>query len=354
MEMSDKKVVLVVGGDCGGAERITILYGKILKKAGFDITLLVYTPQVQSDYPLKHFIPADWCVELITGKFRKYPFKLLRIIRKYKPDIVFSSSSYSAQFSILFKLFHLTKAKVIVRENTSPTRKSKIRCRFSHLLYPHAFAVIAQTKEMKDEMTKFYKMKDSQIIVINNPLDIEQIQIKSKEHFPFDHNYTNYVAIGRLATPKDYPTLLNAFAIVHKANLNTRLYIVGGCESNKKKEELEQIIQYNSLSNSVFFEGFQPNPYKYLRWCDVFCLSSSIEGLPNVLLEALYLHKPVVATRCVPFVTQVVKEGRNGYTCNVKDSKAFAKAMMNSISLIGKDVAFVHKTEEDVIKIFEK
>lgn len=350
--MKDNKILLCVGCNCGGAERMTILYGKILQKAGFNITLLVYLPIPQSEYPLKPFIPENWDVKYINGKFRTYAYKMLKSIKELKPDIVFSSMSYFAQYAILFRKLHLIKSQVIVRENTSPTRNSMMQCRLSNLLYPNATAVIAQTKEMKDEMMKYYKMDDSEIIVINNPLDVDQIEYKSREQYPFDHNYINYVAVGRLSTPKDYPTLLKAFVLAHKSKPLSRLYIVGAFENHKIKEELDCIISNNNLSDSVFFEGFQENPYQYMKWCDVFCLSSSIEGLPNVLLEALYLGRPVASTRCIPFVSQIIDEGKNGYTCPIKDPSALAQSMAKAAKLIGNDISYISKTEQDIVNVF--
>lgn len=58
--------------------------------------------------------------------------------------------------------------------------------------------------------------------------------------------------------------------------------------------------------------GYKSNPYPYLKNADLFVMSSRKEGFPNVVLEALYLKTPVVASNCVDF-SRVIESGVNGY-----------------------------------------
>jgi len=353
MTTNGNKILLETAGCCGGLERMTVLYGKILQEAGFYVVLVIYlSDSNKSEYALKPFVPSDWQIEFICGKLRYFGWSLLKAIRKNSPDVVFASSMIPAHFLSLFKALHLIKASVIVRENTSPIRKSKAQCVLSHLLYPFASVIIAQTKEMKEEMVDCYHLKEDNIVVINNPLDNKLIDEKSREIFSYDHKYINYLAVGRVAKPKDYFTLLKAFEIVHKANHFTRLYIVGGFEDLSIKKKLDSMVSNSEFCDFVFFEGFQSNPYKYIKGCDVFCLSSSIEGLPNVLQEALYLGKPVVSTICVPFVSQIIIEGQNGYTCGIKDPVRLAQCMMKGVDLIGHQISYSSETEQKIIKVF--
>lgn len=58
--------------------------------------------------------------------------------------------------------------------------------------------------------------------------------------------------------------------------------------------------------------GHKPNPYPYIKASDLFIMSSRTEGFPNVVLEALTLGIPVVASNCVDF-KGIIYEGINGY-----------------------------------------
>lgn len=64
------------------------------------------------------------------------------------------------------------------------------------------------------------------------------------------------------------------------------------------------------MSDCVFCVGFKNNPYVYMKHADCFVLSSRNEGLPNVMIEALYLGTPVAAYKCIPVIERIVDEGK--------------------------------------------
>ena len=109
------------------------------------------------------------------------------------------------------------------------------------------------------------------------------------------------------------------------------------------------------ISEFVKFVGFQANPYKYLKYADVFVLSSIYEGLPNVMLEAMYLGKPVAVTACIPYISQVVRPGVNGYLAPVGDSNALAKAMTEAKDIKGlSQYGDINDSEKLIVKTFKK
>ena len=87
------------------------------------------------------------------------------------------------------------------------------------------------------------------------------------------------------------------------------------------------------VDDKVCFMGFQSNPYKYLHNADCFVLSSEYEGLPNVMLEALYLGKPIVATESIPFVSKTLGDGKYGICVPVGDAHLFAQAMSKAVTI---------------------
>lgn len=224
-------------------------------------------------------------------------------------------------------------------------------------LYRYADVLIAQTEEMKGEMVGVYGVCKDKIQVISNPTDEGTIKEKIKECFPFDHHYTNYLAVGRIMEQKDYLTSVRAFALVVKQHPNSRFYIVGG-ESPLQQDyaqSVHQEVERLGIADKVFFEGFQDNPYKYEVGCDVFVLSSIYEGLPNVLLDAMYLGKPVAVTASIPYIDQVVHDGENGYKVKVGDYKALAEAMLkaNELPYLPNYIP-VNNSIQQIIEIFNK
>ena len=104
---------------------------------------------------------------------------------------------------------------------------------------------------------------------------------------------TTFVTAGRLSTEKNHERLIRAFAKVHADHPETRLLILGG---GPLSDYLHELVDSLSLTDSVQLAGFQVNPYRPLSKCDCFVLPSDHEGQPMVILEALVLGLPVIAT----------------------------------------------------------
>ena len=105
--------------------------------------------------------------------------------------------------------------------------------------------------------------------------------------------FFTFFSAGRLSPEKNHSRLINAFAVVHEKNPNTRLVIAG---EGPLRAQLEEEIVELGLTESVKMVGHTKNPYKLMNFADVFVLSSDYEGQPMVLLEALVLGIPVITT----------------------------------------------------------
>jgi len=131
------------------------------------------------------------------------------------------------------------------------------------------------------------------------------------------------LGIGRLARQKDFPTLLRAFAQV-RSRRPCRLVILG---EGKERSALTALVERLGITPHVEMPGFVANPFAYLRRAALFVLSSAWEGSPNVLIEALALAVPSVATDCPSGPREILCEGRYGPLVPVGDDEALAEAM---------------------------
>ena len=89
-----------------------------------------------------------------------------------------------------------------------------------------------------------------------------------------------------------------------------------------------QLTKELKVSNKVHFHGYIKNPYPYYKFADLFVLSSKWEGLPNVVLESLFLKTPVVVTNCIPYLGKIIKSGKNGYIVEYGDYQSMANAIL--------------------------
>jgi len=302
----------------GGAERVIINIIKSLDKDKFDIKfLLIDKIGVYFEY-----VP-DY-VEIISLDVKRTRYalpKLIKAINAIKPDIVFSTLNRMNILVLIASYFTDKNIKIYIREPNLPSAQIKNnnlplwQRAMIKILYPRAYKIVAQTDEMKSEIHKYFGIKKEKIVTLINPIDKETIDknLKNAEN-PFEEGYENFVAVGRLSHQKGFDLLIEAFADVVKERANYRLYILGEGEDRKK---LEELIKKFKLENNVYLLGFQNNPHKYIKYSNGFILSSRWEGLPNVVLESLYIGTPVVMTKVNKYCERLIVE--NGYGAILSD-----------------------------------
>jgi glycosyltransferase involved in cell wall biosynthesis len=323
----------------GGAERVTINIIKQLDKKLFDITLVV----LSKDGPAYKFLPKDLkVIELNSSKTMFSILKLRRTIKAINPDVVFSSI-FRGHIALYFSLLGVQKKpRVILRSPNSPKlilERKELSFHIKKLLdivYKNADKIIAQTPEMKDEIIKYHFIGEKKIEVFLNPIDKELIDEKIKNiDNPFDSSKINVVAAGRLTVQKGFDILIKSFEKIVLSNSQYILHIIGDDQGELKK--LKILVDTLSLSNNVFFLGYQDNSYRYFFYSDLYVLSSRWEGLPNTVLENLYLKKPIVSTMCIPFMSTLIKDGENGFLVDVENTEQLSNAILNykNISNLG-------------------
>lgn len=319
----------------GGAERVTVNMIRQLNTELFDIHLAIVN--YVGDYI--ELIPENIMVHKLNTKKTIFSiFKLRNVIKNISPNIVYSTL-FNANIILNLALINLKKKpKIVLRSPNSPKltlENRQLNFIMKFLLeraYEQADLILAQTPEMKKEISKYHNINEKNIQVFLNPLDTELIEKKTKNiENPFDINRVNVVAAGRLTRQKGFDILVESFKHIVDKDDNYFLHIIG--DDDGEKEKIQQLIYDLSLENNIKLWGFQKNPYQFFYYADIFVLSSRWEGLPNTVLENLYLKKPVVVTKCIPFMEQLVHENKNGKLVDVEDSIQLAHAILNYTSI---------------------
>jgi glycosyltransferase involved in cell wall biosynthesis len=193
------------------------------------------------------------------------------------------------------------------------------------VFYRFSDYIIAQTEDMKNEIEQYYSKPKEKIIVTINPIDTALIakQVTNAKN-PYNSKYINIIISGRISDEKGQVFLLKSFAKIVKNNPKYKLHILGNVSNQTYMKQVEKIITENNLQNNVEFMSFKLNPFPYYKFADLLVLSSKWEGLPNVVLEALYLQTPVVVTDCIPYFYKLIHEGKNGYVVKYGDEDDMA------------------------------
>lgn len=136
-----------------------------------------------------------------------------------------------------------------------------------------------------------------------------------------------WLFIGNFQAPKDHPNLLSAFAELRRREHRTQLRLVGLGEPSA-----ELRLQLGALAPHAVHLGERGDVLDLLECADALVMSSSSEGVPNVILEAFSVARPVVATS-VGGIPELVQPGRNGFLCPARDSMALADTMERLLRL---------------------
>lgn len=336
-KIEGKKILVFAQSDVGGAERMSVTITKSLDRDKFKVEYYLVGDFEDERAPLKQFIPDDLSVHCIGScSSILLILKFFFILAKEKPDVVFASVlNINNKLLVLRKLFRHVKF-VIRCDNYLYTYNDKQR-RIILKTYPNADIIIAQTEEMKQELIDEMHISEDKVVVLQNPVDTETINKKIQTgKIPYsDDGKVRYVASGRFAYQKGVDLLVEAFAIVKKQQPEAELYIVGRNDGGFEDyyNEVKQLIEKHGLQDSVKCVGFQNNPYVYIKYADCFVLSSRWEGLPNVMIESLYLGTPVAAFKCIPVIERIVTDGADGYLAEKENVESLAKAMMKASEL---------------------
>ena len=103
------------------------------------------------------------------------------------------------------------------------------------------------------------------------------------------------VTVGRLVHQKGYDRLVRVADRLVQEGFDFVLYIIG---EGEERASLEQYIREHNLQDNVILLGYQANPYRFMRLCDLFVCSSRAEGFSMVISEAIILGLPVISTDC--------------------------------------------------------
>jgi glycosyltransferase involved in cell wall biosynthesis len=127
---------------------------------------------------------------------------------------------------------------------------------------------------------------------------------------------------------KDFGTLIRAFGHVRQTR-SARLLILG---EGPDRPALEALVNQLDLRDDVVMPGFVENPYAYMSRASLYVLSSRWEGLPTVLIEALYCGPPIIATDCPSGPREILSDGRHGTLVPVGDAAALTAAIEDGLA----------------------
>jgi glycosyltransferase involved in cell wall biosynthesis len=300
----------------GGAERIVLNLAKGVAGRGYSADLVL----ARAEGPFMSQVPElVKVVDLKAARVLTSVPPLIHYLEREKPAALLSALFANVIALISHRLSGLPRRVVISEHNclSSVTQnQADPRWQFYPKLagwfYPWADEIIAVSNDVADDLARTTTIPRDRIQVVYNPVVTCDLRGKSEE--ALDHPWFKageppvILSVGRLTAQKAFDLLIQAFSHVRKKR-SVRLLILGEGEERKK---LESLIRQLRLEQDVSLLGFVQNPYPYMAQAALFVLSSRWEGLPTVLIEALYLGIPIVATDCPGGSREILKGGKYG------------------------------------------
>ena len=264
---------------------------------------------------------------------------MARYIKMEQPDLIYANLFHSGVISLLGRHISLCKVPVVwaVRNNIyhSFSRKNLKYCKN---LIPNADRVHAVSNGVAELVTEFAPEVKDKITTILNPVDTRIISLTSRhiEHpwLPRESSKPSTVfpkvllAAGRLIKQKNFTMLIQALAIV-RANRDVRLVLLG---DGPERRDIEDLTRKLNVNDAVSMPGWVENPYAFMARVDLFVMSSSFEGLPGVLIQALACGCPVVSTDCPYGPSEILEGGRWGRLVPVDNHIELANAISVSLN----------------------
>jgi GalNAc-alpha-(1->4)-GalNAc-alpha-(1->3)-diNAcBac-PP-undecaprenol alpha-1,4-N-acetyl-D-galactosaminyltransferase len=324
--MNKKKLCLIIPSlQAGGMERVmSELAWYFITKINFEIHLVLYGITQEIFY----LIPDNIIIHKPSFTFKNkwrlyYTFRtilfLRRTIKKINPTSILSFGEYWNSFCLIS--FFGLNYPVFVSDRSQPDKSlGWFHDKLRHWLYPTAKGLIFQTEKAKEIYLS--GNKHSHVAVIGNPIRFfDRLSSETKRE-------KSVLMVGRLIKTKHQDLLIEMFAKISPPDW--QLILVGYDHLKEQNlERLKEMAKNLDIGHRVVFAGKQDNIEKIYTNSSIFAFTSSSEGFPNVIGEAMMAGLPVVAFDCIAGPSEMIIDGYNGYLIPLFNKEQFQLKLLN-------------------------
>jgi glycosyltransferase involved in cell wall biosynthesis len=304
-----------------------------LAAVGFEVMVICATrAEVTVD------VPDGVRVEDLGVGSRTTTFALPRLVRRLRalrPHVLFAHLNGPSRTAVVARRLAGVPTAVVAVEHTHYDTFYRThrwtRDRLTALLYPRADCVAGVAPQVVDDLvTRFPHIRHTAVLPGVGP-DVplgEPSQAVPDHEWYRDSTAPVVCSVGNLVARKGQATLVQALPLVHKEIDDVRLVLVGRIDDEVFVARLRELVAELGVQDHVLLAGYQPDALPYIAHANAFALASTTEGMSMVLVEAMALGVPVIATDCPGGVSFVVDGGRCGLLVPVGDAQAMASGLV--------------------------
>ena len=269
-------------------------------------------------------------VRLFEGRRRegndpRTVWQLYKTFRRERPDIVHTHGWGTLIEGLLAA--RLARVPALVHGEHGTLQLKRHQRWAQRVAWSRADRVLSVSSRLADRMTSQIGFPSSRVSTIRNGVDLSRFgavgRMDARRQLGLPERAAIVGAVGRLVPVKDHASLVTAVKQMRESGVEVTLVIAG---EGPLRHALQRQIVSLGLEQSVHLLGHRPDVEAVLAALDVFVLSSSSEGLPNTVLEAMATGLPVVSTR-VGGAEEVVVDGQTGILVPPHSAEALAAAL---------------------------
>jgi glycosyltransferase involved in cell wall biosynthesis len=238
---------------------------------------------------------------------------ILRAVKDHRIDIIHSHDYKSDILAWVVSRVRSIPIMTTIHGWIRNSFKARVYVRSGQMVLSHFDRVVAVSGETRTAILACGVPIDKVVVIHNaivtanyRPEDQEPGYLRQRFDLPEGARIVG--SIGRLSPEKGQRDLLSAAAHVVRARRDVWFVLVG---DGPDRQELERQAEREGIADRVRFTGHLTDVRPVFRDLDIMALTSHTEGFPNVVLEALCMQKPVVATD-VGGVREIIEDGVTG------------------------------------------
>lgn len=257
--------------------------------------------------------------------------KLSELILNFKPDIIQANTSETLKFAVLSQMIFGWKSRIVYRNanQISGFLNNGLQKKWNKFMLNRVAGIASVSEASANDLIQTFQLKGKPIRVIPIGIDSGDIDEKLKEdaHIPLPDSFL--IQIGGWVPEKDPLGMIGIFENLSVILPDLHLVFMG---SGRLEKEMIPRIEANDLGTRIHLIPNQQNIFPILAKAEALVMPSKIEGLPAVILEALYSKIPVIAFG-VGGIEEVLQTGKTGWLVPAGSSNAFGQAVQECLSL---------------------
>lgn len=336
----------------GGAEKFIVELSNEMAKEQ-DVILCTYKPNENWMIPPKILnvnvrnISLNICSKISFANLTT----VFKLIRKERPDVVHVHASRIALYLLFFPvLFRKIRFIHTIHSSRTPAYEKLFRIFAFFSFAGLRWTNVCISKRIHDDFS--HRFQGLNFVLINNgisPLsrsDIFYDAEKTINEIKKNHEAKLIVAIGNYSDLKRFDLLMNVMNHFYEKHITLYLIIIGKDVSKDQSNFLKVLKMKNE---NVHILGSKQSVADYLILSDALIMSSFKEGMPLVILEAMSVGKPIIASPAGGIV-DMVENGVNGFLAKDLTEQALINALGEFLSASKETIEQIHSNN---LKVFQ-